>query len=64
MGYVEVFKINTFSGSKMYMCIIYVLYFLNIHKHVHSVSDQQLKKIQTITILTDNKTKFMNIEKL
>ena len=31
---------------------------------MHSVSDQQLKKIQTITILTDNKTKFRNIEKL
>ena len=31
---------------------------------MHSVSDQQVKKIQTITILTDNKTKFRNIEKL
>ena len=43
-----------------YTCII----FLNIHKHIHSVSDQQVKKIQTITILTYNKTKFRNIEKL
>ena len=34
-----------------------------MHKHIHSVSDQQVKKIQTITILTDSKTKFMNIEK-
>ena len=48
----------------MYMYIIHVLYFLNIHKHIHSVSDQQVKKIQTITILTDNKTKFRNIENL
>ena len=39
-------------------------YILNIYKHVHSVSDQQVKKIQTITILTDNKTKIRNIEKL
>ena len=32
---------------------------------MHSVSDQQVKKKnQTITILTDNKTKFRNIEKL
>ena len=31
---------------------------------IHSVSDQQVKKIQTITILADNKTKFRNIEKL
>ena len=31
---------------------------------MHSVSDQQVKKIQTITILTYNKTKFRNIEKL
>ena len=43
-----------------YICIT----FLNIHKHIHSVSDRQVKKIQTITILTDNKTKFGNIEKL
>ena len=49
----------------MYMYIIHVLYiFLNIHNLIHSVSDQQVKKIQTITILTDNKTKFRNIEKL
>ena len=41
------------------MCII----FSNIHKHIHSVSDQQVK-YQNITILTDNKTKFRNIEKL
>ena len=31
---------------------------------MHSVSDQQVKKIQTVTILTDNKIKFRNIEKL
>ena len=30
---------------------------------MHSVSDQQVKNIQ-INILTDNKTKFRNIEKL
>ena len=35
-----------------------------MNKHIHSVSDYQVKKIQTITILTDNKTKFGNIENL
>ena len=35
-----------------------------IYKHIHSVQINRIKKNQTMTILTDNKTKFRNIEKL
>ena len=40
-------------------------YILKIHKHIHSVSDQQVKNSNhNYIVLTDNKTKLRNIEKL
>ena len=36
------------------------MYYIFKYTYIHSVSDQQVKKNQTITILTYNKTKFRN----
>ena len=45
MGYVEVFKIYTFSCLKINIYIRYIcIVFLNTYKRIHSISDYQVKK--------------------